>query len=60
MTAPLDGVTKKAKAGPSPQEQVAEELVRRAREQSRHRAPGLLSEPRRRLMRCIVYNPIWR
>jgi putative transposase len=32
MTATLDSVTKK-KAGPSAQEQVAEELVRRAREQ---------------------------
>jgi hypothetical protein len=34
MTATLDDVTKKkAKAGPSAQEQVAEELVRRVREQ---------------------------
>jgi hypothetical protein len=33
MTATLDGVTRK-KAGPGPQEQVAEELVRRVRVES--------------------------
>jgi hypothetical protein len=45
MTAPLDGVTKKAKPGPSLQEQIAEELVRRAREQSRHRARAYSANP---------------
>ena len=52
MTATLDDVTKKkAKAEPSAQEQVAEELVRRAREQ------GLsLTGPDRLLMQ-VIHDP---